>query len=81
MLVRVNVMLKDGVLDPQGAAVHQALGAMGISGIDSVRQGKVIELNIAQDSAAEAEAIAKQAAEKLLVNGVIESFTLDMGEA
>ena len=81
MRVRVIVMLKNGVLDPQGAAVHQALGAMGIEGINGVRQGKVIELDLAQTDPATAEATAREAAEKLLVNGVIESYTIEMDEA
>ena len=81
MRVRVIVMLKNGVLDPQGAAVHQALGAMGIAGIDGVRQGKVIELDIAQTDRAAAEATAREAADKLLVNGVIESYSIEMDEA
>ena len=81
MRVRVIVMLKNGVLDPQGAAVHQALGAMGIASIDGVRQGKVIELDIAQTDPAAAEATAREAADKLLVNGVIESYSVEMDEA
>jgi len=47
MKARVHVMLKDGVLDPQGAAVQHALGAMGFDGVHGVRQGKVIELDLA----------------------------------
>ncbi|MEN8833917.1 phosphoribosylformylglycinamidine synthase subunit PurS, partial [Pacificibacter sp.] len=47
MKARVNVMLKNGVLDPQGAAVRHALGALGFDGVNDVRQGKVIELDLA----------------------------------
>ncbi len=48
MKARVHVMLKNGVLDPQGEAVRHALGAMGFEGVNKVRQGKVIELDLAE---------------------------------
>ena len=50
MKARVHVMLKNGVLDPQGEAVRHALGAMGFDGVDAVRQGKVIDLDLAKSS-------------------------------
>jgi phosphoribosylformylglycinamidine synthase subunit PurS len=71
----VTVMLKDGVLDPQGEAVRSALGAMGFSGVEGVRQGKVIELDLAQGTT-EAEVTAM--CEKLLANTVIESYRVEM---
>ncbi|OIP83158.1 MAG: phosphoribosylformylglycinamidine synthase [Rhodobacterales bacterium CG2_30_65_12] len=76
MKVRVDVMLKTGVLDPQGEAVRHALGAMGFAGVEGVRQGKVIELDLATDDAAAAEAEATEMADKLLANTVIESFVV-----
>jgi len=75
MKARVHVMLKDGVLDPQGAAVQHALGALGFDGVQGVRQGKVIELDLA-DSASEAQV--GEMCEKLLANTVIESYRIEM---
>lgn len=76
MKARVTVMLKDGVLDPQGAAVQHALGAMGFAGVNSVRQGKVIELDLADGTP---EAQVKDMCEKLLANTVIESYEIEIG--
>lgn len=70
----VTVMLKDGVLDPQGLAIQTALGAMGFDGVDAVRQGKVIELDVAQGTT---EAQIKEMCEKLLANTVIEKFDIE----
>lgn len=75
MKARVHVMLKDGVLDPQGAAVQHALGAMGFAGVEGVRQGKVIELDLA---AGATEAQVGEMCEKLLANTVIESYRIEM---
>lgn len=76
MKARVHVMLKNGVLDPQGEAVRHALGAMGFEGVNGVRQGKVIELDLA-DGTTEADVTAM--CEQLLANTVIESYTVEMG--
>ena len=75
MKARVHVMLKNGVLDPQGEAVRHALGAMGFDGVNGVRQGKVIELDLA-DGATEADVT--QMCERLLANTVIESYSVEM---
>ena len=75
MKARVHVMLKNGVLDPQGEAVRHALGALGFDGVNGVRQGKVIELDLAE-GATEADVAAM--CEKLLANTVIESYTVEM---
>ena len=75
MKARVTVMLKAGVLDPQGAAVQSALGAMGFDGVEGVRQGKVIELDLAE-GATEADVTAM--CEKLLANTVIESYSVEI---
>ncbi|AKS46317.1 phosphoribosylformylglycinamidine synthase [Octadecabacter temperatus] len=75
MKARVHVMLKDGVLDPQGAAVKHALGALGFDGVDGVRQGKVIELDLA-DGATEVQV--GEMCEKLLANTVIESYRIEV---
>lgn len=78
MKARVHIMLKNGVLDPQGDAVRHALGALGFDGVDGVRQGKVIELDLAETDAAKAEANVKDMCEKLLANTVIESYTVEI---
>ena len=75
MKARVHVMLKTGVLDPQGEAVRHALGALGFDGVEGVRQGKVIELDLAGDST---EATVNQMCEKLLANTVIESYRVEI---
>ena len=76
MRATVTVMLKEGVLDPKGDAVRAALGAMGFEGVAGVRQGKVIELDLA-DGATEAEVT--EMCERLLANTVIESYRIEMG--
>ena len=75
MKVVVHVMLKDGVLDPQGAAVQHALGSLGFEGVESVRQGKVIELDLADGTSEDA---IEQMCEKLLANMVIESYRVEV---
>ena len=76
MKAKVTVMLKNGVLDPQGEAVKSALGSMGFDGVDGVRQGKVIELDLADGTT---EAQVTEMCEKLLANTVIESYRVEMG--
>ena len=75
MKARVHIMLKDGVLDPQGEAVRHALGAMGFAGVNGVRQGKVIELDLASGTT---EATVTEMCEKLLANTVIESYRVEI---
>lgn len=76
MKVRVDVMLKSGVLDPQGEAVRHALGSLGFEGVEGVRQGKVIELDVREGTD---EATIREMCEKLLANTVIESYAIHMG--
>lgn len=78
MKARVHVMLKDGVLDPQGEAVRNALGHLGFEGVGAVRQGKVIELDLAGSDKAAAEAEVRVMCEKLLANTVIEKYTVEI---
>ncbi len=74
MKARVIVTLKSGVLDPQGKAIHHALGSLGFSGVNDVRAGKLIELDLADGtSEADIEAMCKQ----LLANTVIENFKVE----
>ncbi len=75
MKARVHIMLKKGVLDPQGEAVRHALGTLGFSGVEGVRQGKVIELDLADGTT---EDTVKEMCEKLLANTVIESYQVEM---
>jgi phosphoribosylformylglycinamidine synthase subunit PurS len=78
MKARVTVTLKNGVLDPQGKAIEGALKSLGLSGVASVRQGKVFDIELQGADAAKAEATLKEAAEKLLANTVIENFRVEV---
>ncbi|MBS0573906.1 MAG: phosphoribosylformylglycinamidine synthase subunit PurS [Proteobacteria bacterium] len=78
MKARVHVMLKDGVLDPQGEAVRHALGTLGFAGVKGVRQGKVIDLDLSSTDRASAEAEVRKMCEKLLANTVIEKYTVEI---
>ncbi len=75
MKATVTVMLKQGVLDPQGEAVRHALGALGFDGVEGVRQGKVIELDLAEGTT---EDTVREMCEKLLANTVIESYRIEI---
>jgi phosphoribosylformylglycinamidine synthase len=78
MKARVTVMLKTGVLDPQGKAIGQALGRLGFAGVGDVRQGKVIELDIAESDQSRARAKLSEMCEKLLANTVIENYAIEL---
>lgn len=78
MKARVTVTLKQGVLDPQGAAIAQALGTLGFSGVQGARQGKVIELDLAETDAGAARDQVAQMCEKLLANTVIETYAVEI---
>ncbi len=75
---RVTIMLKDGVLDPQGEAIRHALGGLGFQGVDAVRQGKVIELDLASTDAVAAKAEVARMCEGLLANTVIEKYAVEI---
>jgi phosphoribosylformylglycinamidine synthase len=74
----IHVTLKNGVLDPQGKAVEHALESLGFDGVDNVRQGKFIELNLTETDPAKAEAKANDMCEKLLANTVIENYSVEI---
>jgi phosphoribosylformylglycinamidine synthase len=74
----VTVMLKDGVLDPQGRAIGHALTGLGFAGVGEVRVGKRIELDLAETDADQARATAEEMGRKLLANSVIESFRVEI---
>lgn len=78
MKARVTIMLKAGVLDPQGEAVRHALATLGFQGVTGVRQGKVIELDLAGDDRAGAEVQVKAMCDRLLANTVIESYRVEI---
>jgi len=78
MIVRVNVTLKPGVLDPQGAAVRHSLGALGFEGVNKVRQGKVIELDPNENDPIKAKSQVEEMCNKLLANTVIENFSVEV---
>ena len=80
MKARITITLKNGVLDPQGKAIEGALGALGFAGVESVRQGKLIELDLAQTDRAVAEASLADMCEKLLANTVIENYAIEIVE-
>jgi phosphoribosylformylglycinamidine synthase PurS subunit len=74
MKVRVVVTLKPGVLDPQGKAVHKALAGLGFAGVDDVRTGKLIELDVADDTS---DAAIDEMCRRLLANTVIENYRIE----
>jgi phosphoribosylformylglycinamidine synthase subunit PurS len=78
MKARVTVTLKTGILDPQGKAIEGALRSLGVSGVSSVRQGKVFDIELEGSDAKHAEALLKQAADKLLANTVIENYRVEV---
>ncbi|CAN5149971.1 phosphoribosylformylglycinamidine synthase subunit PurS [soil metagenome] len=78
MKARITVTLKTGVLDPQGKAIEGALGALGFAGVDSVRQGKIFDIEIAETDPAKAEAALRQMGERLLANAVIENYRVEL---
>lgn len=78
MKARVTVTLKNGVLDPQGKAIQGALKSLGFAGVDDVRQGKLIELELSTNDRVQAEADLKEMCEKLLANTVIENYRIEL---
>ena len=74
MKLRIIVTLKPGVLDPQGKAIHKALEGLGFAGVEDVRQGKLIELDVADDTS---DASIDEMCRKLLANTVIENYKVE----
>ena len=74
----ITVMLKPGVLDPQGRAIGHALGTLGFEGVGEVRAGKRIELELAESDPAQARVKAEEMARQLLANPVIESYQVEV---
>ena len=78
MKARVTIMLKDGVLDPQGEAINQALTSLEFNNVNSVRQGKVIDLELNESSEEAAIDNIQEMCEKLLANTVIENYEIKL---
>ena len=81
MKATVKITLKYGVLDPQGKAIEKSLGQLGFSGVNEVRQGKLIELDIDADKPEAAEKQITEMCEKLLANTVIENYDIQLNLA
>jgi len=78
MKAKVHVTLKNGVLDPQGKAIEHTLGSLGFGGVVEARQGKFIELDLAETDTEKARAQVDEMCKKLLANTVIENYTIDI---
>jgi phosphoribosylformylglycinamidine synthase len=78
MKARIKVTLKNGVLDPQGKAIQSALGGLGFAGINDVRQGKYIEVDLAETSEEKARAAVDRMCRELLANLVIENYSYEL---
>ncbi len=79
MKARVHISLKPGVLDPQGKAIGNALRGLGFDGVDEVRQGKLIELDLAETDPAAARTRVEEMCRQLLANPVIENYAIEIG--
>ena len=77
MTVIVNIFLKQGVLDPQGKAIHHALDAMNFEGVEDVRMGKQITLKLTATNKEDAQKEVEKMAEDILANTVIEDYTIE----
>jgi phosphoribosylformylglycinamidine synthase len=80
MKARVHITLKSGVLDPQGRAIQHALGVMGFAGVEDVRQGKYIEIELKETDRTKAKASLDAMCQKLLANTVIENYAIDLAD-
>ncbi len=78
MKARIHITLKNGVLDPQGKAIEQALTGLGFDAVEDVRQGKYIEIELGQSDAEAARAQVSNMCEKLLANTVIENYDIEI---
>jgi len=80
MKARIKIILKNGVLDPQGKAIQHALSALGIGGVDDVRQGKYIEVKLDETSQDRARETVERMCKDLLANTVIENYSYELVE-
>lgn len=79
MKAHIKITLKNGVLDPQGKAIEGAVRGLGIAGVGDVRQGKYIEVELAEKDPAKAKALVEQMCRDLLANTVIENYSYEIG--
>ena len=80
MKARVHITLKKGVLDPQGKAISHALATLGFDGVDEVRQGKFIEIDLAETDAAKARENLDAMCKRVLSNPVIEDYAIELAD-
>ena len=78
MKANIIVTLKNGLLDPQGKAIEGALKSLDIPGVESVRQGKIFEVELAEQDRAKAQALLRTACEKLLANTIVENYRIEL---
>jgi phosphoribosylformylglycinamidine synthase len=78
MKAKIKITLKTGVLDPQGRAIQNALGSMGIAGVNDVRQGKYIEVDLAETDESTAKGLVEKMCKDLLANTVIENYSFEL---
>lgn len=80
MKARIRITLKNGVLDPQGKAIQNALGSLGFAGVSDVRQGKYIEVDLASTDETAARAEVERMCRELLANTVIEDYAFELAK-
>ncbi len=78
MIARIRILLKPGILDPQGKAIANSLADLGFTGVESVRQGKIIEVNLDQSDPVAARQSIEDMCEKLLANPVMEEYQIEI---
>jgi phosphoribosylformylglycinamidine synthase len=78
MKARIKITLKAGVLDPQGKAIQNAIASLGFTGVNDVRQGKYIEVDLAESSEARARELVERICKELLANTVIENYAYEL---
>jgi phosphoribosylformylglycinamidine synthase len=78
MKARIKITLKAGVLDPQGKAIQNAISSLGFTGVNDVRQGKYIEVDLAESSEAKARELVERICKELLANTVIENYAYEL---
>ena len=78
MKARVHITLKSGVLDPQGKAIAHALASLGFAGVDDVRQGKYIEIDLADTDVTAAKTRVEEMCQRLLANTIVEDYKVEL---
>jgi phosphoribosylformylglycinamidine synthase len=78
MKARIKITLKNGVLDPQGKAIQNAIASLGVSGVNDVRQGKYIEVDLAETNEDSARQLLERICKELLANTVIENYAYEL---